>query len=114
MRKVLFQVTCALLLTAGSILWAQAVGGTLSGKVTNASGSGIPNAAVTITNTTNNTSQKALTGPDGGFTVSNLSPGVYRLDVETAGYKRTSQQNVELTTTGPTTLSIRMEPGSMN
>src|SRR3954469_4350784 len=102
MRKVLFQVTCALLLTAGSILWAQALGGSLSGKITNASGSGIPNAAVTVTNTTNNTSQKALTGPDGAFMVSNLGPGVYRIDVETAGYKRTTQQNVELATGGPT------------
>src|SRR4051812_18554460 len=114
MRKFLFQVTCVLLLAGGSFLWAQAVGGTLSGKITNASGSGIPNAAVTVTNTTNNISQKVLTGPDGAFTVSNLGPGTYRIDVETAGYKRTTQQNVELLTTGPTTVTIPMEPGNIN
>jgi len=114
MHKKFLQLTCILLLSAGSYLWAQAVGGTLSGKITSASGSGIPNAAVTVTNTTNNVSQKVLTGPDGGFTISNLGPGVYRVDVETAGYKRTTQQNVELLTTGPTTITVRMEPGSIN
>src|SRR3954449_5573942 len=113
MRKKFLQVTCLLLLATGSYLWAQ-VGGTLSGKITNASGSGIPNAAVTVTNTTNNVTQKVLTGPDGGFTVANLGPGVYRVDVETSGYKRTTQQNVELLTTGPTTVAIRMEPGNIN
>src|SRR5947209_2541571 len=114
MRKLLFQVTCVLLLAAGSFLWAQAVGGTLSGRITNASGSGIPNAAVTVTNTTNNISQKVLTAPDGAFTVSNLGPGTYRIEVETSGYKRTTQQNVELLTTGPTTITIPMEVCSIN
>jgi len=55
-----------------------------------------------------------LTGQDGSFTVSNLGPGVYRIDVETAGYKRTTKQNVELLTTGPTTVTIRMEAGNIN
>src|SRR3954469_19397855 len=100
MRKNILQATCVLLLAAGSLLWGQVAGGTLSGKITSASGNGIPNAAVTVTNTTNNTSQRALTGPDGSFTVSNLGAGIYRVEVETAGYKRTTQQNVELTTSG--------------
>ena len=114
MRKLLLQVTCVLLLAAGSFLWAQAVGGTLSGKITNASGSGIPNAAVTVTNTTNNTSQKVLTGPDGSFHGFQSRTRIYRIDVETSGYKRTSQQNVELLTTGPTTITIPMEAGNIN
>ncbi|HYE62007.1 MAG TPA: carboxypeptidase-like regulatory domain-containing protein, partial [Phycisphaerales bacterium] len=67
-----------------------------------------------MTNTSTNTSQRVLTGPDGAFSVSNLGPGVYRVEVETQGYKRTTQQNVELTTTGPTALTIRLEAGSAN
>jgi hypothetical protein len=114
MRKTVLVLTCVLLLSTATLLMAQAVGGTLSGKITNAGGQGIPNAAVTVTNTTTNASQRALTGPDGAFTVSNLGPGIYRVDVETQGYKRTSQQNVELTTTSPTSLTIRLEAGSIN
>ena len=46
--------------------------------------------------------------------MSSLAPGTYRIDVETAGYKRTTQQDVTLTTTGPTTVNIRMEAGNIN
>ena len=42
------------------------------------------------------------------------APGTYRIDVETAGYKRTTQQDVTLTTTGPTTVDIRLEAGNVN
>ena len=113
MRKTAFR--SVLLLALASVgLWAQAVSGTLSGRVTVAAGTGVPNAAVTITNTDTNVSQRVLTGPDGSFTVAGLPPGTYRVDVETAGFKRTSQQNIELTTTAPATVNITLEAGNMN
>ncbi len=113
MRKLLLQLAAVCLLSVAAV-WAQAVNGTLSGKVTSAAGAVIPNAAVTITNVNTNASQKVLTGPDGSFSVAGLAPGTYRLDVETAGYKRTSQRNVELTATGPSTVNITLETGNIN
>lgn len=114
MRKTFLQLTCILLLTAAPALLAQAVGGTFSGKITNAQGAAVPNAAVTVTNTTTNAEQKVLTGPDGGFAVTGLPPGTYRIDVETQGYKHTTQQNVTLAAGGPTPINITLEAGSMN
>jgi hypothetical protein len=114
MRRTLLRVACVFLLAGAGWLFAQMVSGTLSGKVTNAAGAAIPNAAVTVTNVGNNTSQRALTGPDGSFTVSGLQPGNYRVDVETAGYKRTTQQDVILSTTGPAAVTIRLEAGNIN
>ena len=61
-----------------------------------------------------NATQKVLTGQDGTFSIGGLAVGTYRVDVEIAGYKRTSQQNVELTTTGPVTVNITLEAGNMN
>src|SRR5689334_23162371 len=112
--KTILQLACVLLFTGASLLMGQQVTGNLSGKITNPSGAGVPNAAVTVTNTTTNTSQKALTAPDGSFNVSGLAPGTYRIDVETAGYKRTTQQDVTLTTTGPNAVNIRLEAGNTN
>src|SRR5690242_2612164 len=110
MCNSVLQRTCILLLSAVTLV-AQTVGGTLSGKITNAAGEAVPNAAVTVTNTSTNAERYVLTGPDGSFTVSNLGPGVYRIDVQSQGYKRTSQQNVELTSSGPAAVTIRLEPG---
>src|SRR5262245_55684187 len=87
-----------LLVVCAPILIAQTTGGTLSGTITSPSGAAVANAAVTVTNTSTNASQRVLTGPDGTFTISGLAPGTYRLEVESAGYKRSSQQSLALTT----------------
>ena len=110
MRKIFLIYTCCLLLLA-SHSQAQPVGSTLSGKVTSVAGAAIPNAAVTVTNTSTNATQKVLTAPDGTFSISGLAPGTYRVDVETTGYKRTSQENVVLTTSGPTNVNVTLQPG---
>jgi hypothetical protein len=114
MDKLLIRCVCVFLLATGVTLWAQSVGGTLSGRITSADGSPVANAAITVTNTQTNTSQKALTGADGAFSIVALPPAIYRVDVESVGYKRTSQQNIELTSTGPVTVNITLEAGNTN
>lgn len=114
MSKFLLRLWCTVLFAVVPLAWGQATTGTLSGKVTSVEGTGIPNAAVTVTNVSTNASQKVLTGPDGGFLVPNLAPGTYRIAVETTGYKRTTQQNVVLNATGTTPVNITLEAGNMN
>src|SRR5579883_88787 len=113
MRKILLHVTCILLLATAPLLLAQAVSGTFAGKIINAQDAGVPNAAVTVTNVSTNAQVKVLTGPDGGFAINNLPPGVYRIDVESQGYKHTTQENVTLAAGPPMSINITLEAGSM-
>jgi hypothetical protein len=112
MRKIFLQLTCVLLLVAAPILFAQ--GGIFAGKVTNAQGHAVPNAAVTLTNAATNAQVKVLTGPDGGFAFNGVPPGNYHLDVETQGYKHATQHNLVLPPGGPTPYHITLQAGSMN
>ena len=113
MRKTVLQLVCVMLLASAPALLAQSVGGgTLAGKVTNASGAAVPNAAITVTNSSTSQSQKVLTGPDGGFSIA-LPPGTYRIDVETNGYKHTTQQNITLVAGPPQPMTITLEAGPM-
>lgn len=114
MCKSIIRLACALCVSVCAALWAQSVGGTLSGRITSAEGTPVANAAITVTNTQTNASQKALTGPDGTFSIAALPSGTYQIDIEASGFKRTSQQNIELTATGPSTVHITLEAGNIN
>lgn len=112
MRKTLLSVLFIFAL-ASVMVWGQAVSGSLSGRITTATGEGVSNAAVTITNVDTGVSQRVLTGPDGTFSVAGLPYGTYRVDVEVAGFKRTSMQNVELQPPTPRTVTIVLVPGDI-
>jgi hypothetical protein len=103
----------SLLFTTVLACFAQSGTGTLSGRVTAASGAGVPNAAVIVTNASSNASQRTLTAPDGSFSLAGIAPGTYRVEVESAGYKRASQNSVALTAGSTAALNIALEAGSI-
>ncbi len=100
-----------LLLFAAGVSFGQ-VTGTLNGKVTAASGAAVPQAAVTLTNTSNNNTKNAVTGTDGSFSITDLAPGSYRLEVEASGYKRLSQQALQVAAGSPIRVELTMETGN--
>ncbi len=57
----------------------------LRGLVTDATGAAIPNAAVTLTDTTRGTTRAAITGDDGEYVFLVVPPSDYDLKVEAAG-----------------------------
>jgi hypothetical protein len=115
MRRILISCVCIVLAATFAVSQTQPTGsGTLTGRITAATGAGIPNAAVTVTNVSTNASQRVLTGPDGTFTIGGLPQGMYRVDVETQGYQRTSQQNIDLTSAAPATVNLTLEAGNTN
>ena len=84
-RLVLAFAGC-LLLTRGA--FGQALSGTLTGTVADASGAVVPKASVTVKNAASGDTRKSTTNADGYFTVAALPAGTYSVAVEAAGFQR--------------------------
>jgi hypothetical protein len=72
--------------SASSQLYAQVVGGTVSGRITSATGACIANARLTIKNTANDDAKTIIANEEGSFTVRNLPPGVFEIRVSAPGF----------------------------
>jgi hypothetical protein len=107
---------CALLLIAlgGSYaVSAQTIFGRISGTVKDASGGGVPNANVTVTNEATNSSRTATTDETGFYTVTNLPVGTYRVTVEQKGYKKALVGGSVLNADERLTVDVMLEPGDI-
>src|SRR5215469_17183699 len=78
---------CLFIAVVVPILSAQTYTGSISGKVTDASGSVVPKAAVTLTEESTNTVLKTATGDSGDYIVSYLKPGTYKIQFAATGFK---------------------------
>jgi len=73
------------LLTAGTV-WSQDTKGTISGRVTDPSGSVIPGAKVVVTNTAMGTKTDLTTNAEGIYRAAALNPGAYTVEATTTGF----------------------------
>jgi hypothetical protein len=99
------------LLLPGIELKAQVVNG-INGTVTDSSGAVIQGAHVTATNVSTSVASSAATSSDGAFTIVGLIPGSYSLTVEAQGFKKV-ETNVTVEVARMSTVTLRMEPGSV-
>jgi hypothetical protein len=88
----------ALFLVCSATWPAIAVGptGTIVGTVSDPSGAVIPEARVTVRNQGTNASREVLTNAAGDFSVPLLSPGVYEVTAEKAGFRLSLHGSVNL------------------
>jgi len=76
---------------------AQITRGSISGLIVDSTGSVVPGATVTITETSTNVSTKTISEPDGLFLIAGVVPGSYTLKVEAGGFKTFVKTNLNLT-----------------
>src|ERR1044072_1294885 len=110
----LMQICGALLITAFACfsVCGQTVNGRINGPVSDSSGAVVPNAAVTITNTSTNATRTAVTDDSGFYTVTNLPVGTYTVTVERNGFKKANQTGNVLTADQRLTVNITLEEGN--
>jgi subtilase family serine protease len=94
------------------LLWGQG-SGSLSGKITDGTGAGVPNAVIVITDSTNR-SQRIVTSADGSFTVANLAPGTYRVEVESNGFRRAGARSIDIAADRPSQVEVTIDETTLS
>jgi hypothetical protein len=88
--------------------------GGITGVVTDKNGALVAGATVAVVNEkTGDTERTATTGDDGGFSVTLLSPGAYRLEISAANFKKSNIAGVRVETTKTTRQDVTLEPGNI-
>ncbi len=95
--------------------YAQGLTGSISGNVSDPSGSSIAGAPVKLTNTLTNQIREAVTESNGDFVFTQLLPGTFRLEVLAKGFKRYEQNDIVLTATERVVLRrVDLQLGELN
>jgi hypothetical protein len=92
--KLLLSVGC--LLALSPVAHGQAVYGSIFGTVTDNTGAVIPNAAVTVTDTSKGTTSTLVSNGSGEFTADHLIPDIYDVKVVAAGFKAFEQTGIQV------------------
>ena len=103
----------SLLMTMSQIAFGQAVNGTLLGTVSDATGAAVANAKVTIKETSTSLSHESVTNGSGNYTFPDLPPGAYTVTVESTGFKKVTQENVQILSNSSVRVDMSMQPGNV-
>jgi hypothetical protein len=87
--------------------------GTLVGAITDPSGAGVPGVAVTIINQQTNQTRKTSTNAAGGYTFSNVLPGVYRVEAAAIGFQSHAQTGVTVTINTVARVDVELRVGQV-
>ncbi|MDQ6677409.1 MAG: carboxypeptidase-like regulatory domain-containing protein, partial [Acidobacteriota bacterium] len=109
-RNVLFAI-CMMFALPGSTL-AQQVYGSIFGTVTDASGSGVPNATVTISEPSKNVHTEVSTNETGNYTKGQLIPGVYTVEVAGTGFTRSVIRDITVQVDQAARVDVALQIGA--
>ena len=109
-RNAYWPLLAALLLFAATA-WGQSQNGSLSGQVTDTTGSAIPQATVTLRSTERNIPQTAATDSEGRYSFPSNPPGTYSLTIDAKGFKTYEKTGIELAVNQTARADATMEVG---
>jgi hypothetical protein len=103
----------ALLCALTTLLPAQESRATIIGRATDPAGAVVAGAAVRATNTATNTTVSSTTNESGNFEIPYLLPGIYRVEVQLTGFKKSVRDGIELRVNDRMTLDFALELGDV-
>ncbi|HZQ94636.1 MAG TPA: TonB-dependent receptor [Candidatus Sulfotelmatobacter sp.] len=112
MTRILAVWLVALLGTA-SLYGQGGAYGTILGTVTDNSGAVVANASVDVTNLGTNVSKHTATTSSGDFTVPYLAPGLYRVTVQSQGFRKSVLDNIALVVGQEARANVTLKTGEV-
>ncbi|HLJ49350.1 MAG TPA: carboxypeptidase-like regulatory domain-containing protein [Bryobacteraceae bacterium] len=105
-------LVCLLAFSVGHLLYGQATG-SISGTVSDASGSAVPGARVTVTVPTTGFTRSAITNERGEYIIPLLGVAIYNLKVENSGFAPATVENVRLQVDEHRELDFKLSPATV-
>ena len=112
-KRLIGFVIFSLLMWMPQVATGQAVNGTVLGTVTDTTSAAVPNAKVVIKETSTSLTHESMTNGSGNYTFPDLPPGAYTVTVESAGFKKATQQNVQVLSNSSIRVDMSMQPGDV-
>ena len=94
-------------------LSGQAVSGSVTGEITDASGAALAGATIDVVNLATDVHYQTKTNDAGYFNVLNLIAGAYRVDVAASGFKPVTRTGVQLNIGAVLRIDFRLELGNV-
>lgn len=110
LKKTLLLVTAL----SFALLQAQTTTSTISGTVTDSSGARVSQAQVVARNTETNNRSETKSSDDGAYTLLNLAPGDYEVEVSASGFKKYVRSGVKLQLEQQSKLDVTLTVGQVN
>jgi hypothetical protein len=88
--------------------------GEITGRVSDASGAGVPNATITLTNVATNGVRTTDTTGAGDYTFPAVAPGFYNLKTEHMGFKTGASNNIEVQVQQTVRLDVSLVVGQVS
>src|SRR5215472_3043522 len=111
----MIRLTCASVLALFAVVaLAQDDRGTISGKVTDASGAAIVEARIRATQKSTNQVTEVLANKEGFYTIPYLPPSAYDVEISAKGFKTMRVADVQLHTADKFELPVSLEVGGVN
>src|ERR1700686_9754 len=111
MKRLQFCLAVFAVLALASIAFAQVQNGQFEGTVTDPTGAAIANAKVTVSNSATGLNLSATTNSSGSYTVKEVPPGVYKVEVEASGFKRVENNAVTANAGTISRVDVKMQLG---
>ncbi len=111
LRMRLLQILFSMLCTAATLCAQDR--GTISGIVTDVTGSAVPAATVVAKNASTGLTQSSLTNSDGGYTLLYLPAGIYTITAEKTGFRVAEVSDLTVNVNSSTRMDFHLEVGEV-